>query len=86
MTVQPITLTRSLARQDFLSALRALWAVMKREWMIFVRYPSWIISLFIWPIIFPLSYLLTAQALSGRDGSGMAQFQAVTGDSDFLQP
>jgi ABC-2 type transport system permease protein len=57
---------------------------MKREWMIFVRYPSWVISLFIWPIIFPLSYVLTAQALSGRDGTGMAQFQAATGLQDYV--
>jgi len=84
MTVQPITLTRSLARPTFLSGWRALWAVMKREWMIFVRYPSWVIALFVWPIIFPLSYVLTAQALSGRDGSGMAQFQAVTGVQDYI--
>jgi hypothetical protein len=84
MTVQSSTLTGSLARPNFLSALRALWAVMKREWTIFVRYPSWVIALFIWPIIFPLSYVLTAQALSGRDGSGMAQFQAVTGVQDYI--
>lgn len=84
MTVQPITLTRSLACPTFLSGWRALWAVMKREWMIFVRYPSWVIALFIWPIIFPLSYVLTAQALSGRDGSGMAQFQAATGVQDYI--
>src|SRR5512146_2540554 len=84
MTVPSITLTRSLARPNFRSAARALWAVMKREWMIFVRYPSWIIALFIWPIIFPLSYVLTAQALSGKDGSGMAQFQAVTGVHDYI--
>src|SRR5512144_2435334 len=83
MTVQPIPLTRSLARPNFLSAARALWAVMKREWMIFVRYPSWFIALFIWPIIFPLSYVLTAQALSGKDGSGMTQFQTATGVHDI---
>jgi ABC-2 type transport system permease protein len=84
MTIQSTTFTRSLARPNFLSALRALWAVMKREWMIFVRYPSWVISLFIWPIIFPLSYVLTARALSGRDGSGMALFQAATGVDDYI--
>jgi ABC-2 type transport system permease protein len=56
---------------------------MKREWVIFLRYPSWFIALFIWPIIFPLSYVLTAQALSGRDGSGLAQFQAATGVTDI---
>ncbi len=84
MTVQSVTLTRSLARPNFLSAVRALWAVMRKEWTIFVRYPSWIIALFVWPIIFPLSYVLTAQALSGKDGSGMAQFQAVTGVHDYI--
>lgn len=84
MTTQSIPLERSLGKPNFLSGLRALWAVMKREWMIFVRYPSWVIALFIWPIIFPLSYVLTAQALSGRDGTGMAQFQAATGLHDYI--
>lgn len=73
----------SLGHSSPLNALRALFAVVRREWLIFVRYPSWIISLFIWPVIFPLSYLLTAQSLSGRDGSGLANFQAVTGLQDY---
>ena len=84
MTTDSITLTRSLGRPNFLAGLRALWAVVKREWMIFIRYPSWFIALFIWPIIFPLSYVLTAQALSGRAGTGMAQFQAATGLQDYI--
>jgi ABC-2 type transport system permease protein len=84
MATPTIPLTRSLGRANLLTALQALGAVMKREWMIFLRYPSWVISLFIWPIIFPLSYVLTAQALSGRDGSGMAQFQAATGLHDYI--
>lgn len=74
----------SLGHTSSWNSLRALWAVMHREWMIFVRYPSWVISLFIWPVIFPLSYLLTAQSLSGRDGTGLAQFQAVTGLKDYI--
>jgi ABC-2 type transport system permease protein len=83
MTTQAIPLTRSLGRSNFFSAWRALAAVMKREWVIFLRYPSWVISLFIWPIIFPLSYVFTAHALSGRNGIGMAQFQAATGVQDY---
>lgn len=83
MTTQAIPLTRSLGRSNFLSAWRALAAVMKREWVIFLRYPSWVISLFIWPIIFPLSYVFTAHALSGKDGIGMTQFQATTGVQDY---
>jgi ABC-2 type transport system permease protein len=83
VTNQVITLTQSLGRAGFLSSLHALWAVIKREWTIFLRYPSWFISLFIWPIVFPLSYVFTARALSGKDGIGMAQFQAATGIHDY---
>src|SRR5512138_3251062 len=73
-----------LGRPSPLNSLRALRAVIQREWLIFVRYPTWVISLFIWPVIFPLSYLLTAQALAGRDGSGLAHFQAATGLPDYV--
>lgn len=75
---------QSLAQPGPLAELRALGAVVRREWTIFRRYPSWILSLFIWPIIFPLAYLLTARALSGQDGSGLAQFRATTGISDYI--
>jgi ABC-2 type transport system permease protein len=74
----------SLGHPGPLNSLRALWAVVRREWLIFVRYPSWVISLFVWPVIFPLSYLLTARALSGKDGAGLAQFQAATGLHDYI--
>jgi ABC-2 type transport system permease protein len=73
-----------LARPGFEAEVRAFWAVVQREWMIFTRYPSWIISLFIWPLIFPMAYLLTARALSGPDGSGLVQFQTSTGISDYI--
>jgi ABC-2 type transport system permease protein len=74
----------SLAEVSLLSGLRALWAVVRREWTIFVRYPSWIISLFIWPVIFPMGYILTARALSGVDGSGLVTFQANTGLTEYI--
>jgi ABC-2 type transport system permease protein len=75
---------QSLGRSNLLADLRALWAVVRREWLYFVRYPSWIIALIIWPLIFPMAYLLTGRALAGPDGSGMAQFQAVSGSTDFF--
>jgi ABC-2 type transport system permease protein len=84
MTIQTISLTQSLGRPGFLSGWRALTAVMKREWVIFLRYPSWVISLFIWPIIFPLSYVFTAHALAGKNGIGMLQFQSITGIQDYV--
>ena len=75
---------KSLAVPGFFSDVHALWAVVRREWTIFVRYPSWIIALFIWPVIFPMGYILTARALSGIDGSGLATFQNTTGLNEYV--
>ncbi len=74
----------TLYQPSFFSDLRAFWAVVRREWTIFRRYPSWIIAMLVWPMIFPMAYLLTARALSGVDGSGLAQFQANTGMADYV--
>lgn len=74
----------SITESGLGSGWEALWAVIRREWLIFVRYPSWVVALFIWPVIFPLTYVLTARALSGRDGVGLTQFQAVSGFQDYL--
>ena len=76
--------TGSLGRPGLGSDLRALLAVMRREWVIFTRYPSWVIALFIWPLIFPMLYILTARALAGPDGRGMAVFMETTGATDFI--
>jgi len=75
---------QSLGKPGLISDVRALWAVVIREWIIFKRYPSWIIAMIIWPLIFPMMYILTARALSGADGSGMAVFTQKTGASNFI--
>ena len=75
---------RSLGQPGILSDVRAFQAILRREWRIFTRYPSWMIALFIWPLIFPMMYILTARALSGPDGSGLAVFMKTTGASDFI--
>ncbi len=67
-----------------LGDLRALAAVARKEWLYFVRYPSWMISLLIWPLIFPLAYILSARALAGPDGSGLLLFTTRTGISDYM--
>lgn len=73
----------SLSRMSLASRLRALMAVSRREWLIFIRYPSWTIQLIIWPLIFPLSFILTGRALSGPDASGLQAFTALSGAGDF---
>jgi ABC-2 type transport system permease protein len=66
-----------------LAELRALWFVTKKEWFYFVRYPTWIINMLIWPIIFPLGYILSARALAGPDLSGLVLFAQRTGIQDY---
>jgi ABC-2 type transport system permease protein len=78
------SLARSLGQPGLASDLRALFAVMRREWVIFTRYPSWVIAMFIWPLIFPMLYILTARALAGPDGRGMDVFMQMTGATDFI--
>ena len=49
-----------------------------------VRYPTWILSLIIWPLIFPLAYILSAVGMAGPDQSGFAAFEAQTGTTNFM--
>ena len=75
---------QSLGKPGVLSDIRALFAVIRREWTIFTRYPSWIIAMFIWPLIFPMMYILTARALSGIDGKGLTVFTQLTGATSYI--
>lgn len=75
---------RSLGKPGIGSDVRAFGAILRREWTIFTRYPSWIIALFIWPLIFPMLYILTARALSGPDGSGLTAFTQLTGATNYI--
>ena len=77
-------ITRVEARPSALAELRALWAVARREWILFKRYPSWLLSLIIWPVIFPAAYILSARALAGPDGSGVALFARLAGTDNYM--
>jgi ABC-2 type transport system permease protein len=81
---QTLITAQPLSHRDFGSQLRALLAVIRREWVIFLRYPSWVVGLIIWPVIFPAGYILTGRALAGPDGSGLAVFNQVAGTENFL--
>ena len=46
-----------LVQRSLLSELRALLAVARKEWIIFRRYPSWVVAFLIWPVLFPYAYV-----------------------------
>lgn len=74
----------SLSQRTLLAELRALLAVVRREWIIFRRYPSWIVALLIWPVIFPMVYIFSARALAGPDGGSLNLFAQLAGTTDYL--
>jgi ABC-2 type transport system permease protein len=74
----------TLVQRSLGSELRALRAVAGKEWTIFVRYPSWVLALLIWPILFPVGYIFTAKALGGPDGAALAVFERLTGTADYV--
>ena len=76
--------SRSLSKPSFAAGMRAFWGVVRKEWIIFRRYPSWVVALLIWPIIFPAIYVFTARALAGPGGGGMVIFNQATGTPDYL--
>jgi len=78
-TSAPALIRRSLASEP-----RALLAVIRREWVIFRRYPTWILAMIIWPVIFPAAYILSARALAGPDNSALPLFSQATGTSDVV--
>lgn len=74
----------NLSKPSLAAELRAFGAIALRRARVFVRYPSWIISMIIWPLIFPVAYLFSARALAGPDNSGLAVFIQNTGVTDFV--
>lgn len=76
--------TASLSRSNLGAEVRALGQVIRKEWLIFRRYPSWIVALFIWPALFPAAYILTARALAGPDGAQLAVFAEAAGTTDIV--
>jgi len=78
------TLSPVNSRPGLFAELRALVAVFRREFIIMRRYPSWVIQMVIWPIIFPAGYVLSGRALAGPDGGGLQLFQQRAGTHDFI--
>lgn len=66
-----------------MSMLNAVFAIFKKELRIALRYPSWFIPLFLWPIGFPFGYIFTAKAMSGIRGTSLWQFQSIAGTTDY---
>ena len=71
-------------RQDLRPGLwPATLAVVRRQWINYLRYPSWFISLLIWPVLFPFAYIFTTRALAGPDNIALGTFAELAGTMDY---
>lgn len=75
----------SVAQRSIWSEMQAIFAIARKEWIIFRRYPSWVIALLVWPVLFPVGYIFTAKALGGPDGAALAAWSSRTGTTDYLR-
>jgi ABC-2 type transport system permease protein len=75
---------QTLTSRSFASELRALFSMAKKEWTIFLRYPSWVLGFVIWPVLFPLGMIYTARALSGPSQSSLPAFAALSGTTNYI--
>lgn len=67
-----------------MQSLRTIFAVAKKELVQATRYPVWILQFLIWPLIFPLMYILSALGMAGPGESGLNAFKNVTGTESFI--
>jgi ABC-2 type transport system permease protein len=64
--------------------LRTIIAVARKDLIQMFRYPTWFIQVILWPLIFPLLYILSALGFAGPQRSGLSAFQAVAGTENYV--
>lgn len=63
--------------------IRTVLAIAKKDLTQMIRYPTWMLSLIIWPLIFPLIYIITGISMSGPNREGFEVFNKAAGTSNF---
>jgi ABC-2 type transport system permease protein len=67
-----------------MNRIRTIMAVAKKDMIQLLRYPTWFIQVIIWPLIFPLLYILSALGFSGPDRTGISAFQTAAGTDNYV--
>ena len=63
--------------------IRSILVVAWKDIRITIRYKTWFIASFVWPIIFPFSFIFLGRGLAGPAGEGLESFTAAAGTPDF---
>lgn len=63
--------------------LQGIKAVLIRDIKTYLRYKGWFISMFIWPIIFPFTFVFMSKGLAGPSNEGISNFAKLAGTEDY---
>lgn len=73
-----------LSERSFLSTIRVLLAILKRQFINFLRYPTWVLFIFVMPFIIVAEYVFLGKLFTGPSGLVTASFRESAGTSDYL--
>jgi ABC-2 type transport system permease protein len=68
---------------SFLQVLQAAAAVCRRILLTYFRYPTFLIALVVWPIVYPFAYIFVCEALAGPDNMAVGTFVGLAGTDDY---
>jgi ABC-2 type transport system permease protein len=63
--------------------LRPILSVALKDIRIYLRYKTFFIASFVWPVIFPFSFIFLGKGLVGRSGEGAAHFASLSQTTDY---
>jgi ABC-2 type transport system permease protein len=58
-------------------------AIFSRDYKLRIRYRFAFLSSYLWPFIFPMSFVFMGRGLSGKNGEGLSNFVASAGTTDY---
>lgn len=67
-----------------MNRIRTISTIAKKDLSQYLRYPSWLLQLLIWPAMFPLMYILSAYGMAGTSNQGLSAYKSATGTNDFI--
>lgn len=67
----------------YYTLFRPTFSVILRDIRIQLRYKSWFVASFIWPLLFPFSFLLFGRAMAGPSDTYVKAFEGLTGTGDY---
>lgn len=63
--------------------LRPIFSIALKDIKIAIRYRTFFVASFVWPIIFPFSFIFLGKGLAGRSNEGLAHFTALSQTGDY---